>query len=73
MLAVEDDGVGVPEAQRERILRRGVRLDSTLEGQGFGLAIAVEIIGSYMGSLAIADSSLGGALFTAKLPSRQYK
>lgn len=70
ILVVEDDGVGVPGAQREAILRRGVRLDSTLEGQGFGLAIVVEIIDSYMGLLTIGDSSMGGALVTAKFPAR---
>lgn len=69
-LTVEDDGAGVPEAERERILRRGVRLDSTVEGQGFGLAIVVELIDSYKGSLTIGDSPLGGAMFTAKLPTK---
>ncbi|MFK8050951.1 MAG: ATP-binding protein [Halioglobus sp.] len=70
LIIVEDDGPGVPDTQRERILRRGVRLDSNLEGQGFGLAIVVEIVDSYKGSLTIADSASGGAMFVVKLPTK---
>lgn len=68
-LEIEDDGAGVPTTERARILKRGVRLDTTTEGQGFGLAIVVEIINSYQGELLIEDSTLGGAKFIARLPA----
>lgn len=67
-IIVEDDGSGIPEQQRSSILRRGVRLDTTMEGQGFGLAIVVEILSSYKGELIIKDSTLGGAKFIARMP-----
>lgn len=68
-LQIDDDGDGVPMAQRESILRRGVRLDSTAEGQGFGLAIVADIVASYDGEIAVNESDLGGACFQVLLPS----
>ncbi|KEQ16497.1 ATP-binding protein [Endozoicomonas numazuensis] len=68
-LIIEDDGPGVPVDRRKDILKRGVRADSRTQGQGIGLAIAMEIIDSYEGLLTIEDSELGGALFRIKLYS----
>ncbi|AMO58535.1 hypothetical protein GZ77_18515 [Endozoicomonas montiporae] len=65
---IEDDGAGVPESRRQAILKRGVRADSRTKGQGIGLAVAMDIIDSYDGSLSISDSELGGASFTIRLP-----
>lgn len=65
---VEDDGPGVPVNQRERILERGQRLDTSIPGQGIGLAVAAEIVRSYEGTILILDSSLGGARFSLYLP-----
>ena len=69
-LQVEDDGPGVPSAERSSILRRGVRLDSNAEGQGIGLAMVREIIASYQGSIEIGESTLGGALFKLTVASK---
>jgi len=69
-LRVEDDGPGVPAAERSSILRRGVRLDSHAEGQGIGLAIVRDIVASYNGSIEIADSALGGALFSVTVTTK---
>jgi len=57
-------------AKRGEILRRGVRLDSTHAGQGFGLAIVADIIASYQGIVTVGESASGGALFTLELPIR---
>jgi len=69
-ITIEDDGAGVPLAKRGEILRRGVRLDSTHAGQGFGLAIVADIIASYQGIVTVGESASGGALFTLELPIR---
>lgn len=69
VLVVEDDGPGVPPAQRERILQRGERLDAQHPGQGIGTAVVVDILESYGGSLELDDSPLGGARFRLRLPS----
>ncbi|WP_394561265.1 ATP-binding protein [Aquipseudomonas alcaligenes] len=67
-LVVEDDGPGVPASQRERILKRGERLDSQHPGQGIGTAVVVDILDSYDGQLQLEDSALGGACFRMRLP-----
>lgn len=66
-LCVEDDGPGVPADQRERILRRGERLDAQHPGQGIGTAVVKDIIESYGGELLLGDSQLGGASFRVRL------
>jgi signal transduction histidine kinase len=72
-LTVDDDGPGVPEADRERIFERFVRLDEARArdagGSGLGLAIVREIVMAHGGSVAVADSDLGGARFVVTLPT----
>ncbi|CDF83134.1 two-component sensor PhoQ [Pseudomonas knackmussii B13] len=67
-LVVEDDGPGIPPDQRQRILRRGERLDTQHPGQGIGTAVVMDILDSYGGSLELDDSDLGGACFRMQLP-----
>ncbi|MFS2158403.1 ATP-binding protein [Pseudomonas sp. Pseusp122] len=62
-LCIEDDGPGVPQSQRARILERGERLDRQHPGQGIGLAVVKDIIESYGARLTLGDSELGGAAF----------
>ena len=70
-LIVEDDGPGVPAHQRERILKRGERLDTQYPGQGIGTAVVKDIIDSYGGQLFVEDSVLGGAQFRIIFPLNQ--
>lgn len=67
-LIVEDDGPGVPKHQRERILKRGERLDTQYPGQGIGTAVVKDIIDSYGGQLFVEESVLGGAQFRIIFP-----
>lgn len=68
-LTIEDDGPGVSPQKRDHILQRGARADSSLqEGQGIGLAVAVDILSTYGGGLEVGQSELGGACFTLSLP-----
>lgn len=67
LLGVEDDGPGVPVGQRERIIRRGERLDGQHPGQGIGLAVVKDILDSYGGELSLGESALGGAAFRIRL------
>lgn len=70
VLTFEDDGHGIPMAKRSSILERGVRLDSSGEGQGFGLSIVADIVNNYNGEIVIESSELGGAMFNITLPTR---
>ena len=73
VLTVEDDGDGIPPADRERVFERFVRLDASRDrvsgGSGLGLAIVREVLRSHGGSVRITDSSLGGARFEVTLPT----
>ncbi len=67
-IRISDDGAGVPEIARQQILQRGQRLDTNMPGQGIGLAVVMDIISSYDGTLQISNSNLGGAAFDISLP-----
>ena len=69
-VVVEDDGAGIPEADRTRIFDRGVRLDSGKPGTGLGLAIVRDVAEIYQGSVALEESEdLGGLLVRLRLPA----
>ncbi len=61
LIAIDDDGPGIPEARRQLIFQRGHRVDTLRPGQGIGLALALEIVENYQGSIQVAKSELGGA------------
>ncbi|NUP52478.1 MAG: HAMP domain-containing histidine kinase [Catenulispora sp.] len=69
---VDDDGPGIPAADRERVFGRFVRLDESRErgtgNAGLGLAIAREIVDTHHGCIGITDSLAGGARVTVVLP-----
>jgi signal transduction histidine kinase len=68
-VTVADDGPGVPPDRRDRLTRRGARLDEAGEGHGLGLAIAGDIVAAYGGELTFGESAeLGGLQVTAFLP-----
>ena len=72
MLAVEDDGSGIPEADRERVFERFVRLDGARArddgGGGLGLAIVAELVAARSGTVVAAAGTLGGARVEVILP-----
>ncbi|MEN9717868.1 MAG: hypothetical protein RIQ99_746 [Pseudomonadota bacterium] len=66
---VEDDGPGIPDAERNRIFDRGARLDTGKPGTGLGLAIVRDVAEIYGGSVVLAQSEdLGGLLVRLRLP-----
>ena len=69
-IVIEDDGPGIPAADRDRVLQRGVRADESVAGQGIGLAAARDVAAAYGGTLRVADSPLGGARLSVDLPGR---
>ena len=72
VLRIDDDGAGIPPADRTRVFRRFVRLDDARDrdsgGSGLGLAIVAEIAAVHGGSAAALDSPLGGARVEVRLP-----
>ncbi|MBT2384604.1 cell wall metabolism sensor histidine kinase WalK [Streptomyces sp. ISL-11] len=72
LLHVQDDGPGIPPADRRRVFERFTRLDDARTrdtgGTGLGLAIAHHIASAHRGTLEITDSPRG-ARFTITLPT----
>jgi len=73
VLAVVDDGPGIPTGERERVFERFTRLDPARTtgtgGAGLGLAIARDIAERHGGSLTL-DGEAPGAHFVLRLPRR---
>ena len=69
-LVVDDDGAGVPAAERERIFERFYKADPARRdgGAGLGLAIARWIADQHHGRIIAADGPAGGAGFFVDLP-----
>jgi two-component system, OmpR family, sensor histidine kinase PrrB len=65
MVTVDDNGHGVPEADRRRVLERFER--GSGNGSGLGLAIAQQVAIAHGGSVTITQGPLGGARVVLKL------
>ena len=70
-LIVDDDGPGIAEDDRARVLQRGGRADEATPGHGLGLAMVHDTVALYGGSLRIDGSSFGGARLELALPGRR--
>lgn len=71
-IAVEDDGPGIPEGQRQTVFKAFQRLDEArnqnIEGVGLGLSISQDIAQLHGGTILLSDSDLGGLKATLRLP-----
>ena len=69
VLAVEDEGPGIPPGQQEHVFERFYRVDGGLaSGSGLGLAIARELAELMGGSIEV-ESRPGSTTFRLALPS----
>jgi signal transduction histidine kinase len=69
-ISVEDDGPGIPEAQRDQVFSRGTRLDEQTDGHGLGLGIVRDIVDTWGGVLRLERSEWGGLSVVIELPKR---
>jgi two-component system sensor histidine kinase PrrB len=69
-IVVEDDGPGIPVAERTAVLLPGVR-GSTAQscGSGLGLHSCLAAMSAQSGSLALGESATGGLRVTLQLPA----
>ena len=69
---VEDDGPGIALAQRNLVFEPFFRVETSRSretgGSGLGLAIAKQIADAHGCTITIGDLSLGGAMFSVRLP-----
>ncbi|HKE77333.1 MAG TPA: HAMP domain-containing sensor histidine kinase [Acidimicrobiales bacterium] len=72
-VVVDDDGPGIPPADRTRVFERFTRLDEGRDrnagGTGLGLAVVRAIVTGHGGTVAAGQSPRGGARFVADLPA----
>jgi signal transduction histidine kinase len=74
-LAVDDDGEGIPEADRDRVFKAFTRLDGSRNrdtgGYGLGLAIVARIAALHGGTATAGQSeALGGARLAIRWPAK---
>lgn len=72
MIAIEDDGPGIPKDKREDVFKAFYRLENSRNketgGVGLGLSIAKDVITSHGGTIELDDSSLGGLKVLVSIP-----
>ncbi|MGZ8299346.1 MAG: sensor histidine kinase [Rhodoplanes sp.] len=68
VIAIVDDGPGIPPERVAEALRRGGRLDQSGAGAGLGLAIVSDILEAWSGSLALGPTAPGAMTATVRLP-----
>ncbi len=70
---VDDDGPGIPVADRQRVFERFARLDEARTrdggGAGLGLAVVAETVAAMGGQVEISNASSGGARFVLHWPA----
>lgn len=60
VIEVADDGPGIPDGMRDRVLERGVRASGEVEGSGLGLSIVGEVLEAHDGRLVMETAQGGG-------------
>jgi signal transduction histidine kinase len=71
-ITVDDEGPGIPAAERSRIWQAYYRLDRDRNapggGSGLGLSVVADLVRMLGGSASVSDAPGGGARFTVDLP-----
>jgi PAS domain S-box-containing protein len=70
-IAVQDQGIGILPADRERIFTRFYRADPSdrVAGMGLGLYISQQIVTMHEGHIEVSEAPAGGTRFTITLPT----
>jgi two-component system sensor histidine kinase SenX3 len=73
-ISVADQGIGIPERDRERIFERFYRVDPARSratgGTGLGLAIVKHVTAAHRGNVTVWSKEGAGSTFTLRLPLR---
>ncbi|MBT1545748.1 sensor histidine kinase [Curtobacterium aurantiacum] len=71
-IAITDQGVGIPEADLDRVFERFYRVDPARSratgGTGLGLAIVKHVVGNHGGDVRVWSQPGKGSTFTIRLP-----
>lgn len=69
IIEVADDGPGIPQSEVGTVLARGGRLDESVPGSGFGLAIAAEYVDQIGARMDLLEAGGGGLCVRITVPS----
>jgi len=71
-ITISDQGLGIPEAERETIFQpfaRGSARSTTIGGTGLGLYIVRQIVEGHGGTIAVSSALGQGSTFTVRIPA----
>lgn len=68
-ITVRDTGIGIPEADVDRVKEKFYKANKTVRGSGIGLAVADEIIKQHQGLLFLESKEGSGTTVTIVLPT----
>ena len=75
VLAVQDDGAGIPAAEQQRIFERFYRVDKARSretgGTGLGLSIVRHVAERHGGKVEVASTLGSGSTFTVRIPAAE--
>jgi two-component system phosphate regulon sensor histidine kinase PhoR len=72
IIEIEDDGIGIPAEEQQRIFERFYRVDRARSreqgGTGLGLSIVKHVAQSHRGSVSVTSKIGAGSIFVVRLP-----
>ncbi|QLG87560.1 sensor histidine kinase [Chitinibacter bivalviorum] len=69
---VEDNGPGIPDADKQRVFERFFRREQTGNGCGLGMAIVREIVERHSGTVELLDAEPNGLIVHVVLPKNLF-
>ena len=72
-IQIEDNGIGLPEKERENIFRLFYRASQQSSGAGVGLFVVHEVLEKIGGQVLVTAATGGGSLFELTIPNRYKK
>jgi two-component system, OmpR family, sensor histidine kinase SenX3 len=75
-IAVTDQGIGIPEEDRDRVFERFFRIDPARSrhtgGSGLGLSIVKHVVQNHGGDIRVWSKAGSGSTFTVRLPEASH-
>lgn len=72
LLQIKDEGIGIPEAEREKVFEKFYRIGNEetrrTKGTGLGLYIVKRFVEIYEGEISVSDNQPSGTVFTLSFP-----
>jgi two-component system sensor histidine kinase SenX3 len=76
-ISVTDQGVGIPDDERERVFERFFRVDAARSrntgGSGLGLSIVKHVVQNHGGDVRVWSQQGRGSTFTIRLPEASHE